>query len=445
MKESNGSLIPVQDPITGLFRRDIVFSKLDELISQRQNVVVALIEIHRFKTINDGVGVEVGDRLIKRFARRLQRAVPNGTILGRMGGDGFAIILQADTDTDKVLNHVLEVSRRPFSIKGNIVVTTSSLGIAVGPQHGENANELIRAADIALHFLEKTTAQKSYFESSMLRDAESLHLLENDLRYSVVMEKPELIHAVTSKQFEVFYQPQVCAITRKVVGLEALMRWRHPERGYVSPDVFIPLAEELGLMELLGAWILRKACQDLQSIRQNPDNKNLTLSINISPVQLENATELITKIDKALTDSNFPAENLILEITENTVFHTKESEINTILEHGCNLALDDFGTGFSSMNVLRSLPFKAVKLDKVFLAELDDKNVENTQKAQDMINAFQCMCDALNLKTTIEGVELETQVEFLQLLGCDVLQGFLFSPPMPLQQTIEFLSKQGVS
>lgn len=435
----------MQDPATGLFRRDVVFTKLDDLLRQQQNVIVALIEIHRFKTINDGVGVKIGDSLIKRFAKRLQRAVPDSTVLGRMGGDGFAIILPANIDIDKTLGGILEVAHRPFSIKGNVVVTTASIGVAASPQHGNNAHDLIRAADIALHFIEQSHSQTSFFEAEMLTEAESLHLLENDLRYSVVVEKPELIRAVGSKQFEVFYQPQVCAITQKVVGLEALMRWRHPERGFVSPEVFIPLAEELGVIELLGAWILRKACQDLQLIRQDSRHQHLTLSINISPVQLESATELIAEIDKVLTDTKLPAENLVLEITENTVFHTKASEINSILEHGYNLALDDFGTGFSSMNVLRSLPFKTVKLDKVFLAELDERNLESTQKAQDMINAFQCMCDALNLKTTIEGVESETQVEFLQLLGCDVLQGFFFSPPMPLEQTIDYLNKQGVS
>jgi len=435
----------MQDPATGLFRRDVVFAKLDDLLRQQQNVIVALIEIHRFKTINDGVGVKIGDSLIKRFAKRLQRAVPDSTVLGRMGGDGFAIILPANIDINKTLGGILEVAHRPFSIKGNVVVTTASIGVAASPQHGNNAHDLIRAADIALHFIEQSHSQTSFFEAEMLTEAESLHLLENDLRYSVVVEKPELVRAVGSKQFEVFYQPQVCAITQKVVGLEALMRWRHPERGFVSPDIFIPLAEELGVIELLGAWILRKACQDLQLIHQDPRHQHLTLSINISPVQLENAAELIAEIDKVLADTKLPAENLVLEITENTVFHTRASEINSILEHGYNLALDDFGTGFSSMNVLRSLPFKTVKLDKVFLAELDERNLESTQKAQDMINAFQCMCDALNLKTTIEGVESQTQVEFLQLLGCDVLQGFFFSPPMPLEQTIDYLNKQGVS
>lgn len=433
-----------KDITTNFERRDIVFSKVDQLIASGHlnDIAVILIEIHRFKHINDGLGYVVGDQVIRTFAERLRRIATDDTILGRMGGDGFALILTFPNRMNGLLKQIIDLSSRPFSANGNVVVIDISMGIALGGQDGNDAHELIRAADIALHFSETAPNNIIFFKRCMLENAEQEHSLENDLRCTVVLNKAELLKAVSSEQFEVYYQPLICAKTGRLKGAEALLRWQHSDYGFISPEIFIPLAEEIGLIELLGSWVLKKACKDMQYIRDMTGLEALTLNVNVSPKQLANIPPFLAKVARVLYETGFPANALTLEITENAVIYAKEHEIAKILDLGCALALDDFGTGYSSMAVLRSLPFKVAKLDKIFVSQL----FENASSHKDlkMINAFYGMCNALGIETTIEGVETSKQVDFLTQLGCDTLQGYYFSKPLPLQEFMSFIDKREI-
>lgn len=428
------------DPITNLYRRDVVFTKVKKLLDLQypNGPVVILVELHRFKQINDGIGPEIGDKLIQSFAKRLSRAAPDKSIIGRMGGDGFAIILRTDEKLDETIDLIYEIAHRPFSLKGNIIIVDCSMGISIGHQHGNDAHQLIRAADIALHNADKVQV----FNESMLTNAKSLHLMENDLRYSIVLEKPELLKALTSNQFDIYYQPQIEVSSGNVSGVEALLRWNHPERGYVKSDEFISLAEEIGVINLLGTWVLKKACKDIQKLRKSSNLKNLTLSVNVSPKQLEKMPEFLSQLGQALEESKLPPKALILEITENIILETSISEIKKILDFGCSLALDDFGTGYASMNVLRSLPLESAKLDKVFVINLFEGENKVKEKDNQVIKAFMGMCNALDIETTIEGVEKEEQALYFSKIGCSKLQGYHFSRPLPLSDLEDYLDKK---
>lgn len=438
------SKIAVQekDITTNFERRDVVFSMLDQLIASGNlnDIAVILIEIHRFKHINDGLGYQVGDQIIRTFAERLRRIATDETILGRMGGDGFALILKSKKRINELLKQITDLSSRPFSATGNVVVIDTSMGIAFGGKDGSSAHELIRAADIALHFSETSSNKIIFFKHCMRDNAEQEHSLENDLRNTVVLNKAELLKAVSSEQFEVYYQPLICAKTRRLKGAEALLRWQHTDYGFISPEIFIPLAEEIGLIELLGSWILKKACKDMQYIRKVTGLNSLSLNVNVSPKQLANIPPFLAKVTHVLQETGFPANALTLEITENAVIYAKEYEIAKIIDLGCALALDDFGTGYSSMAVLRSLPFKVAKLDKIFVSNLFEN--PSSDKDLKMINAFYGMCSALSIETTIEGVETSKQADFLTQLGCDTLQGYYFSKPLPLHEFMSFIDKR---
>jgi len=432
------------DPLTGLFRRDIVFDKLDEMLIEgnENRVPVIVIELHSFKHLNDGVGPEIGDRVIKGYAKRLQRASPDNAIIGRMGGDGFAIVLDNDQNLDEYLDNILDITSRPFSLHGNVIVVDSSMGVSIGFKDGDTAIELLRYADIALHSEKPESKKIAFFDESMLSDVRLIHILENDLRYTVVDQKPELLKAVASKSFEVYYQPQISTATLDIIGVEALIRWKHPERGYVSPEDFIPIAEDIGVIQLLGVWVLKKAMSDMQTLCKKYALNDFTVSVNVSPKQLEKASEFVLQLDNALEESNFPPEKLVLEITENAVLENKISEIVKITERGCLLALDDFGTGYASMNVLRSLPLYSAKLDQVFIGNLFNEDSHIQKKDEQVFKAFISMCNALDISTTIEGAETKEQCKHIIENGGNKIQGFYYSRPLPIDDLEQFIQKR---
>ncbi|MCE0495278.1 putative bifunctional diguanylate cyclase/phosphodiesterase [Vibrio salinus] len=440
-------LIKERDITTGLYRREAVLKKTEDFLHKEKNssITLLLIEIHRFKQVNDGVGPLIGDKIIASIARRIAKASPKDAIVGRMGGDGFAIVLPTDSKVASTAEKIIELVQRPLSVGGNVVALDCSIGIAHSIEHAASAYELVRAADIALHLVAETKEKISVYKQEMLFKAESIHLLENDLRYSVVIEKVELIRALSSNEFQVYYQPQVSCESGNVEGVEALIRWMHPKRGSVSPEVFIPIAEKIGIIDLLGAWVLKKACKDIQIIRNICGQESISLSVNVSPKQLENMTFFIQQLENALADSSLPPDLLKLEITENAILRTSESEINRLLHQGVSLALDDFGTGFSSMTVMRSLPLESAKLDKTFVSSLFLEDTKSSQRDKEMIQAFVALCKALNIKSTIEGVETKEQAAYLASIGSHTLQGFYYSCPLSFSDLQYYLTDKGVT
>lgn len=435
--------VPQLDPVTGLLTRDSLFTKIASLFEEHSDKpAVLLLEVHRFKNINDGVGLEIGDQVIRRIAQRIKTAAPADACVGRVGGDGFAVAVPHGNDIQALAEMILDLCRRPIAVHGNIVLVEMSIGVAKSPDDGNNAIDLVHAADIALHNIKCSRFNCiKRFDPSMKDAAQSRMSLENDLRFSMTLAEPELLKALATEQFEIHYQPLAHTENQCIIGLEALMRWNHPERGRVSPEVFIPVAEEIGLMDVLGGWVLNKACKDAAYIRSELANETLTISVNISPKQFDNADYLIKQINRALKESQLPAEALQLEITESTAYKDLEDILADIKSIGCQLALDDFGTGYSSLNLLRTLSFDVAKLDKSFVEQLGNPKEEIANADQIMVKTFEAVCNTLKINSVVEGIETQTQQRFLQEAGIACYQGYLVSKPLPLEQCLDMLRR----
>jgi len=414
--EENARLA-MYDPLTGLPNRRYVTSLLDQTIAafrgQRRPCAVLLIDLDRFKQINDTMGHPVGDALLKQVAERLVKIVGDAEKIGRIGGDEFQIVLQDSHDRGALgtmANAIIEALSHPYSINGSRCIIGASIGIAVNPYDGVTGEELIRNADLALYAAKSGGRGRfRFFSTDLLKSAEERRILEHDLR-----------DALGNGEIAVHYQPVVNACTNEVSGFEALMRWNHPKRGRISPAVFIPIAEEANLIPQLGEWTLRQACKDAASWPGG-----LRVAVNVSPIQFA-ADSLPQIVLSALANANLPPERLELEITESVFLgDTLETDKRfTVLKGlGVRLALDDFGTGYSSLGYLRTAPFDKIKIDQSFVRGSTDEGARN----QAIIAAIVALAGALGMETTAEGIESFDQLETMRALKVSHIQGFLYS------------------
>lgn len=420
--------IALTDWLSHLPNRRALIELLDR-VSQRGNrdtITVVFIDVDGFKDVNDIYGHDVGDILIIRLADMLKNLVPEGGMLARMGGDEFAMTVggsDSEARASTFASRALEYLNIPIRIGERTLHISASIGIASGTLQTSSSTELFRQADIAMYHSKITGKGRiTYYDAELNSVREYQLSIENDIR-----------HGLEHDEFEVWYQPIVCARTQKMVGVEALVRWPRREKGELMPDAFIAIAETSGLIYSLGQFVLARACRDLLA------QHDLKLSVNISPAQFRDP-EFEDKVASVLKSSGFPPARLQLEVTETYVLEKPErarTAIAALKALGTAVALDDFGTGYSSIGYLRRFNFDTIKIDKS-LAGL----VDNDEQAAALVGGTVRIASALGMTVVAEGVETEIQMKLLRLAGCDQLQGFYFSEPMPLSSLLALRHQQ---
>jgi diguanylate cyclase (GGDEF)-like protein len=404
------------DALTDLPNRVLFHERLKyELarIRQGEQLAVLYIDIDEFKSVNDTLGHLIGDELLKSVAVSLVNCITASDFVVRLGGDEFAIVLTAvksRQDVADLVTQVYRAIREPYECLGHQVTTDASIGVALAPQHGGELDQLLKNADLAM-YAAKAAGRRTYrfFEPEMDARVKARRELEMDLR-----------QALADGGLEVHYQPCVSLRDNKITGCEALLRWRHPERGMIPPSEFIPVAEETGLINQLGEWVLTTACVEAATW---PDD--IKVAVNVSPVQFKHDTFAL-KVVAALATSGLSASRLELEITEAVLIRDDETALailHQLRAAGIRIALDDFGTGYSSLSYLQRFPFDKIKIDRCFV----DGIIESSSIVRAVVN----IAAARNITTTAEGVETEAQRDLLRTLGCTEMQGYLFSPARP--------------
>jgi diguanylate cyclase (GGDEF)-like protein/PAS domain S-box-containing protein len=420
----------LHDALTGLPNRVLFNQRLELALSRarRGDIVAAhLLDLDHFKNVNDTLGHPSGDQLLKLVTERLRRLVRETDTIARMGGDEFAILqvgVPQVADAAALARRIIDTVSEPYEIDSQQVVIGTSVGIAIGPGDGGTPDQLMRNADLALYRAKGDgRGAFCFFEAGMDAKVRERRAMEYDLRKALV-----------AGEFELFYQPMVNLESNKISGFEALIRWRHPERGLVSPAAFISLAEEIGFINPLGDWAIRQACAT--AARWPADVK---VAVNLSPVQFRGAG-LVQTVVNALAASGLPAQRLELEITESTLLQDSEATLAMLYqlrEVGVSIAMDDFGTGYSSLSYLQSFPFDRIKIDRSFI-----KDITDGVGSLNIVRAVAALARGLGMETTAEGVETEQQREKVAAEGCTEMQGFLFSRPRPAREIEELYFPQ---
>ena len=401
--------------------RDVLEHELKR-VKRGERLAVLCLDLDQFKGINDALGHPIGDELLRLVADRLRGCTREPDTVARLGGDEFAIIMtqmHQPTDPSALARRVRESIIRPYQIDGHQIVTDISIGISVAPEDGTEPDVLLKNADMALYGA-KDDGRGTYrfFEPEMDTRMRARRDLEMDLR-----------QALACDEFELYYQPLVSLETNEVTAVEALLRWKHPTRGMVSPADFIPVAEEMGLIVPLGEWVLRTACKEATSW---PDH--VKVAVNLSPTQLKHRN-LLPMVKAALAETGMRAGKLQLEITENVLMQNTFATLTTLHELrklGVQIALDDFGTGYSSLSYLRSFPFDKIKIDRSFIQDMS-----NGAEPLAIVHAVAGLAKCLNMISTAEGVETQQQLETLQAIGCTEMQGYLYSKAKPAHEVAQ--------
>ncbi len=418
------------DALTGLANRYRMNKRLEGLLASykaaKRSCALMMLDLDRFKHVNDTMGHQAGDDLLKQVADRLCRIIGDRGEVGRLGGDEFQVILPDIDDRGslgEIADKVIQIVSQPYPIGDNRAIIGTSVGIAIAPYDGLEKDELVHSSDLALYAAKNSGRGQFRFYSADLKDeSEERRLLMDDLK-----------EALESDQLELHYQPVVRTTDNMVVSFEGLMRWEHPERGFVSPALFIPAAEESNLIIQLGDWALRRACRDAANWPQS-----VRVAVNVSALQFANPgfPETVTE---ALTASGLDPSRLELELTESVFMGDSEAvdEIfKTLRGLGVRLALDDFGTGYSSLSYLRSAPFDKIKVDKSFV----DSCTLKDQNSAKIIAAIIGLSNALGIETTVEGVEAFDQLEVVRSMGARYIQGWIYSKALRQEEILERMS-----
>ncbi|WP_319774513.1 EAL domain-containing protein [Breoghania sp.] len=418
------------DALTGLPNRTLIRDQLRKEIARARRgdrkVGLQMLDIDRFKSVNDALGHSVGDRLLKAIAQRLRVTVREGDMVARLGGDEFAILMsdvQGPSETTQLAEKIIDVIGQPLFFEGHEINPTASIGISMHPDDGGDVDSLMKSADLAMYRAKSHGGNGYEFASAGMADrARDAIVLEADLR-----------RALQREEFRLFYQPQVDLATGEVVGAEALLRWQHPIKGLISPGVFLPLAEQNGQIVPINEWVMREACR--QAMAWTDEGlPPLRIAVNLSPVQFrkQNMRALVVEL---LETSGLPAERLDLELTENILMENSDVVTEDLLylqKLGVGFSIDDFGTGYSSLGYIKRFPVARLKIDQGFI-----RNLETDPNDAAIIKAIIGLGKSLNLSVTAEGVETEEQADFLRKEGCNEVQGYYFGRPQPSETFVE--------
>jgi diguanylate cyclase (GGDEF)-like protein len=429
-QERRAVVLASTDPVTGLYNRKGFADRAAELCTEAadkgDSLAIISFQIHRFKTVNDQHGYETGDRLLKCISNGLLDELGPDAVIARLSGDEFAVALALDpvkvSQVEEMAEGVLHAATRPFMFEERIIQVGAFAGIASAPAADVRIPDLLRRADIAMdHARSGRVARPVWFDAGMERALIAHGEIEQGIRFG-------LEHG----QFVPYFEPQVDLSTGEIVGFEALARWNHPLSGIIGPDVFIPVAEEIGLIGRLSEQVISEALREAAGW-----DPKIKISVNISPSQLADGW-FAQRIVRILSETAFPAERLVVEVTESSLFADLDlarTIVTSLKNQGVRLALDDFGTGFSSLSHLRSLPFDIIKIDRSFVS-----NIHVKRESAAIIRAVTTLASALPVPVCVEGIENEDAYETVVRLGCAIGQGWYFGKPMPAEQAREMLA-----
>ena len=432
-RSDHAGLRIMHDPLTGLPNRTLLSDRVGNALSRRRPpdhaVVVLFVDLDDFKRVNDSLGHTAGDQVLIMLAERLRSCVRMGDSVAHFGGDEFAVLLEAadSAEATAAAKRILGHLNQPFPLEAHEVRFSASVGIALESSSDARAEDVIRDAMTALHHAKaKGKGQVAMFEKSMHSSAINRLDLEHDLR-----------NAVECKELDVYFQPLMHIPELKVYGFEALVRWRHPQKGLVSAISFVPLAEEAGLQPLIDRMVLQKTCAEVVKLNEGLFvGRPVTAHVNLSPISL-NQTSFVSNLVTDIMESGIDPSHLVLEITESVIMHDMEqaaSRLRSIKSLGVRLALDDFGTGYSSLSYLRRLPIDVVKIDKSFVEE-----IEKLDSAAALVQAILLLGKGLNFEVVAEGIETEAQMNCLVDLGCNLGQGYHLARPLSSAEFTTFL------
>lgn len=421
------------DTLTGLPNRKLILENLNTKLLQAnreyKSIAVLLIDLDEFKTINNSLGHKAGDLMLKAVAERLKDWSSTNCHVARFGGDEFIILIfgnHIEAQAGKAADDLLKLFQNPFSINGQDVFVSLSIGISFYPMDGNDGETLIRHADTAM-YIAKDKGKNTYchYHDDMGTQAKKKLILESDLR-----------KAVEQNEFVLYYQPKLALDSETIIGFESLIRWNHPSRGLVPPLDFIPLAEKTKVIIPMGEWVLRTACKQIKTwLELGCSNPNT--AVNLSAHQFSQSN-LVSKIGEIIEETGIQAKYLELEITESVLMDnadTAAAQLKQLSEMGIKISIDDFGTGYSSLSYLNIFPLNNLKIDRAFVKDITSE--ENATLAKAIVT----LAKALNLKTIAEGVETETQKQVLRSIGCDIIQGYLLSKPVPAEEATKMLAK----
>ena len=424
--EAEVTRLAMFDSLTGLANRAKMQLSLDQLLARRQGqwqpLALLLLDLDRFKAVNDTLGHQTGDMLLKLVAQRLQRTVGDGALIGRRGGDEFEVVIVGECRRDvlgDIAHAIVAALSQPYHIAGSSI----SIGISIAPDDGDTSEMLVRNADLALYSAKGNgRGTHRFYVPELLALAQMRRQMEDDLR-----------QALGGGQLHLVYQPVVATASGAITGYEALARWEHPRLGAISPAEFIPVAEDSRLIEAIGEWVLRTATM---AAAQWP--VPVRIAVNVSPIQFARPT-LPLLVTSALAQSGLDPDRLELEITESVFLggaEATEATFRNLKALGVRLALDDFGTGYSSLGYLKTAPFDKIKIDQSFVRGVGQPSTRNAA----IVKAIVTLADAMNMETTAEGVEAQDEIELIRALGCTHIQGFVYGRPVPEAQVIPQLS-----
>lgn len=430
------------DKLTQLPNRIFGLELVEDLLVSEdvQKVQVIVLEIARFGQISDSIGNALADTILAKVAKRLSNVFSNALCIFRTHGDHFCLVFDDRVDLHEEVSRIQDFSQRPFAISGTVIVLSIRMGVAEATVKNQKFTDTMHAAEAALHYANSNGLKVCIFEPQMLETAQKAHQVANDLRCSLTTNSHELFNAISSEEFYLVYQPIISKGMNKVTGFEALLRWNHPIRGSVMPNTFIHIAEEIGVMDVLGSWVIRKACADLVKWQKASQLTNINVSINVSPVQLVHPEMLIHSLEEAIIGSGIDPELIRIELTESAEFvSSMPTTLDAIKKLGCKIAIDDFGTGYSSIVKLTTLPLNILKIDSSFISQLDSKNPSKSKQALLIARGIYGLAHALGLGVITEGVETAEQLAIVSDLGADLIQGFYYAKPLLETEVLEYL------